>query len=138
MSVGALWLSLSITREKTVLADAPVPNAPIGVAKGIHPGEKIAIKVNFVGLIWGWEGTDPENYDLKNRLDYMNTSPQMILALLRQLVKTAGVQEADIAVGDGLANFPNQFHKILHDEFPGVQYLDKPGKFGTQTTRDSE
>ncbi len=41
VSVGALWLSLSITREKTVLADAPVPNAPIGVARGVHPGRVV-------------------------------------------------------------------------------------------------
>jgi hypothetical protein len=217
VSVGALWLSLSITREKTALADAPVPNAPIGVAKGVHPGrvvwvhdpdatswegpgqghwwekshtnqavvdqmmsrairslageadetdawdklfrhfnqthgksvtpgnaavgyqpgEKIAIKVNFVGFIWGWKGTDPENYDLKKRPDYMNTSPQMILAVLRQLVKTVGVQEADITVGDGLANFPNPFYETLHDEFPDVQYLDKPGKFGRIAAKQS-
>ena len=104
---------------------------------GYQPGEKIAIKVNFVGLIWRWDSVNPENYDLKERRDYVNTSPQMILALLRQLVKTVGVKESDIAVGDSLAYFANEYYKILHDEFPDVRYLDRAGKFGRTAERPS-
>jgi len=211
VSVGALWLALSITEKKVALADDPVPNAPMGAAKGLHPGrvvwvhdpdatdwkgpgdghwwesghtpqavvdqmmsrairalageasaaaawdklfrhfnqthargdvgyrpgEKIAIKVNFVGFIWRWDSVNPETYDLENRKDYMNTSPQMMLALLRQLVKTVGVKEADIAIGDTLAYFPNEYHKILHDEFPNVRYLDHQGKFGRTAVKPS-
>jgi len=211
VSVGALWLTLSITQTKMAVADDPVPNAPIGVAKGIHPGrvvwvhdpeatdwegpgdghwwepshtsqpavdrmlshairsltgeasdaaawdrlfryfngthgkgnvgyrpgEKIVIKVNFVGLIWRWDSVNPETYDLKNRIDYMNTSPQMIRAVLRQLVKTVGVNEADIAVGDTLALFANEYYGTLHDEFPSVQYLDHQGKRGRTAVKQS-
>ena len=60
-------------------------------------------------------------------MDYMNTSPQMILALLRQLVKTVGVNQQDISVGDPLALFPNQYYDILHREFPDVHYVDNAG-----------
>jgi len=211
ISVGALWFALSITEKKPALADPPVPNAPIGVAKGLHagrvvwvhdpdatdwdgpghghwwetshtsqaavdqmmsqairalageasddaawdrlfrhfnrthgkgdvgyqPGERIAVKVNFVGFIWRWDSVNPKSYDLENRRDYMNTSPQMMLALLRQLVKTAGVKETDIAIGDSLALFPNQYYKILHDEFPKVRYLDHEGKFGRTAVEQS-
>jgi len=211
VSVGALWLALSTTGKEMALADDPVANAPVGVAKGIHPGrvvwvhdpeatdwegpgdghwwqpshtsqpvvdrmmaralrelageasdtvawdkifkhfnqahgrgdvgyqpgEKVAIKVNFVGLIWRWDSVDPETYDLKNRPDYMNTSPQVILALLRQLVETVGVKESDIAVGDTLAYFVDEYYEILHDEFPNVQYLDHEGKFGRTAVRQS-
>jgi hypothetical protein len=211
VSVGVLWAALSITHQKPALADDPAPNAPIGVAKGIHPGrvvwvhdpdatdwqgpgdghwweakhtdqavvdrmmsrairelageaddaaawdrlfrffnrshgkgdtgyrpgEKIAIKVNFVGLIWRWDSVDPETYDLVNRQDYMNTSPQMMLALLRQLVRTVGVQEADLAIGDTLAYLPNEYYEILHGEFPGVHYLDHEGKFGRTAVKPS-
>jgi hypothetical protein len=41
VSVGSVWLALSITTEKTVLADEPVANAPIGTAKGIFPGRVV-------------------------------------------------------------------------------------------------
>ena len=57
----------------------------------------------------------------------MNASPQMILALLRQLVHEAGVPEEAISVGDPLSNFPNQFFGPLHAEFPNVHYLDHDG-----------
>ena len=212
VSVGALWLALSITTRKPALADAPTPNAPIGVAKGIHPGrvvwvhdadatdwdgpgdghwwesnhtdqaavdrmmsraicsltgestdaaawdklfrhfnqargkgdvgyqpgEKIAIKVNFVGLIYRWDSVDAETYDLKDkRIDYMNTSPQMIAALLRQLVETVGVKQADLAVGDTLAYFANEYYEVLHADFPDVQYLDHEGKFGRTGVKPS-
>ena len=70
---------------------------------GYRKGEKVTIKVNMVGCIVGGErSVDPESYDMVRRLDYMNTSPQMILALLRQLVGVAGVNQQDISVGDPL------------------------------------
>lgn len=97
---------------------------------GYKPGEKILIKPNWVGMIWHEGAVDPETYTLKKRQDYMNTAPQMIIALLRQLVSTAGVQEKDITVSDTLAYLVNEYYDILHKEFPGVQYQDFAGKFG--------
>lgn len=94
---------------------------------GYQPGEKIVIKTNFVGCHYLWGGVDPVTYDLTSALDYMNTSPQVILALLRQLVYVAGVDPADISVGDPNGLFPNQYHDICHAEFPEVHYLDHDG-----------
>ena len=91
-------------------------------------GQKIAVKVNFVGLIFGERNIDPKTYELGGRrLDYMNTSPQMIRALLRQLVKQAGVNQEDISIGDPLSLFPSQYYDLLHGEFPNVHYLDYSG-----------
>ncbi len=206
LSVGTVWLTQSITTEQTIRAEEPSSNAPIGTAKGVHPGrvvwvhdpdatdwdgpgngywwenkhtnqavvnqmmsrairelsgdqtcaaawdtlfkhfnktngkgnvgykqgEKIVIKVNYVGCIKIWSGqpvTSIEDYNLR-RLDYMNTSPQMIIALLGQLVNEAGVNEADITVGDTLCYFPNEFYNMCHAKFPNVRYLDCVGKFG--------
>jgi hypothetical protein len=206
VSVGSIWLAQSITTEVVVLADEPVANAPIGIAKGVHPGrvvwvhdpdatdwdgpgngywwesshtnqsvvdqmmsrairelggeatdadawdrlfryfnethgkgdagyksgEKIVIKVNYVGCITVWSGrlvTNIEDYNLRS-LDYMNTSPQMIIALLGQLVNEVGVNEEDITVGDTLCYFPNEFYNVCHEKFPNVRYLDYLGKFG--------
>jgi len=206
VSVGSIWLAQSVTTENVVLADDPIANAPIGIARGIHPGrvvwvhdpdatdwdgpgdghwwqsshtnqavvdqmmtraiqaltgeansadawdslfrhfnkthskgnvgyksgEKILIKVNYVGCIKVWsrsEITKLEDYNLRNS-DYMNTSPQMIIALLRQLTDEAGVKQADITVGDTLCYFPNEFYNMCHNKFPNVRYLDYVGKFG--------
>ena len=99
---------------------------------GYKSGEKIVIKVNFVGCIRIWNTrpvTKVEDYDLGSS-DYMNTSPQMIIALLRQLVDVAGVNEADITVGDTLCYFPNEYYKMCCDRFPNVRYLEYLGKFG--------
>jgi hypothetical protein len=88
-------------------------------------GEKINVKVNFVGLIFGEKNIDPKTYELGGRrLDYMNTAPQAIRALLRQLVKDAGVDQKDIFVGDPLSLFPAQYHALLAGEFPDVRYVD--------------
>ena len=203
-AAGALGVAaggaFAVPREPLVLGADPVPNQPVGVARGLHPGrvvwardpaatrwagpgqghwwasdhtsqtvvdrmmsqaiqavgghgsdatawhnifayfnqthgngktgyrkgEKVTIKVNLVGCIAGG-AVDPKSYDMVHDLDYMNASPQMILALLRQLVHEAGVPQEAISVGDPLCNFPNQFYGPLHAEFPNVSYLDHDG-----------
>ncbi len=94
---------------------------------GYAKGEKITIKVNFVGCIGQGRNVDPETYDMVRRPDYMNTSPQMITALLRQLVESAGVDQRDISVGDSLGMFPQPYYEICEREFPDVRYLDSVG-----------
>ena len=93
-------------------------------------GQKITIKVNFVGFIRTHGGVNPETYNLDTWQDYMNTSPQMIAALLRQLTQTVGVRQSDIAVGDGLAYFANEYYDMLHKQFSDVTYLDCKGASG--------
>jgi hypothetical protein len=97
---------------------------------GYRPGEKITIKVNLVGLIWRWTGVNAETYELDKLRDYMNTAPQVMLALLRQLVENVGVEQSDITIGDSLAVFVNEYHEVLYAEFPNVRYLDCKGDFG--------
>jgi len=204
VSVAALWLTLSATNEKPVMAEPQTPNAPMGTAKGINPGrvvwvhdpdatdwdgpgdghlwqaehtdpgecekmmsgalrsltgesadakawdalfryhnkargkgdvgyrpgEKITIKVNFVGFIRTMRSVNRETYALEQWQDYMNTSPQLIAALLRQLTQVAGVRQSDIAVGDSLAYFANEYYDMLHAQFPDVTYLDCKGGSG--------
>jgi hypothetical protein len=99
---------------------------------GYRLGEKIVVKVNFVGCIRIWdpgEATKIEDYNLRSR-DYMNTSPQVIIALLRQLVDVVGVKQADITVGDPLCYFTNEYYNMCHERFPGVRYLEYLGNFG--------
>ena len=60
----------------------------------------------------------------------MNTSPQMIIALLRQLVDEVGVKQTDITIGDPLCYFPNEYYNMCHEQFANVKYLEYLGKFG--------
>jgi hypothetical protein len=99
---------------------------------GYKPGEKIVIKINFVGCIKVWDKrpvTKVEDYNLRSS-HYMNTSPHMIIALLRQLVDKTGVKQENITVGDTLCYFPNEYYKLCHDKYPNVRYLEYLGKFG--------
>jgi gluconolactonase len=98
---------------------------------GYRSGEKIAIKVNFVGMIAGGRCVDPQTYAvLREWEDYMNTSPQLIAALLKQLTQTAGVRQADITIGDTLCLFDKDYYDLLHRQFPDVTYLDAQGTSG--------
>jgi hypothetical protein len=102
-----------------------------------RPGQKIVIKPNWVGMIWREGSVDPDTYTLVKRQDYMNTAPQMMIALLRQLVGTVGVAEADISVCDSLAYMVCEYYDMLHREFPNVQYVDYAGKFGRTQVQPS-
>ncbi len=105
---------------------------------GYKPGERIAIKVNFVGFIRTLDSVNRDTYALQKWVDYMNTSPQMIIALLKQLTQSAGVKQADIAIGDGLAYFAQEYYDVLHQQFPEVVYLDCHGQSGrTKMSRSS-
>ena len=102
-----------------------------------RPGERIVIKPNWVGMIWREGIVNPETYTFIKRQDYMNTSPQMLIALLRQLVGGAGVPEENIVVGDGLAYLVHEYYGILHAAFPRVTYEDFAGKFGRTKVQSS-
>jgi hypothetical protein len=97
---------------------------------GYRPGEKIAIKPNWVGMIWREGNASGQTYTFVRRHDYMNTSPQMIVALLGQLTREAGVKQADITVCDTLAYLVHEYYDILHKAFPEVRFEDYAGKFG--------
>lgn len=99
---------------------------------GYRAGEKIAIKTNFgsTNHLAGWCAADTVTYALVKKPDFVNTSPQIVRALLRQLVNAAGVHQADISVGDPVCYYPNEYYDSCHAEFPDVEYLDFAGKNG--------
>jgi len=95
---------------------------------GYTPGEKIMIKVNFVGLIF----SRATSYTYRD--NYPNTSPQAIHALLNQLINVVGVNDIDITVGDTLGSFANDYFNYLDPCFPDVNYLDYYGNTGRGKT----
>jgi len=89
---------------------------------GYTEGEKIFIKINAVHA-WNI------NSDLSIRDDDaygdVDTSPQVILAVLRQLINKAGVPEDAIYIGDPYTNIFKHLHDKLSAEFPTVHYMSR-------------
>ncbi len=90
-------------------------------------GEKIFIKTNAVS---GWFG-NYNAFDLsKTANSWYNiseTSPAVVLSVLRQLVNVVGVRQQDIYVGDPLRHIYKHCYDLWHSEFPDVHYLDYSG-----------
>ena len=82
---------------------------------GYTAGEKIVIKLN---LNTGASGNSYNRSD--NRT--IDTSPQIVCAVLDQLVNIAGVAQADIGFGDPGRNIDNIFWDTFHSQFPNVKY----------------
>jgi len=98
---------------------------------GYQAGQRIAIKINLTACNATWGNVDGLTYRKKGSI--MNTidnSPQMILALLRQLVHTVGAEQSDITIGDPTGMIPSFYWDMLHPEFPNVNYLDNYGGSG--------
>jgi hypothetical protein len=102
--------------------------------RGYQAGEKIAIKINLTTC----NGVDTRVYDKPTRLkNAIDNSPQMIIALLRQLIYVAGVAPSNISLGDPTGLFPNYLWDLLQPEFPDVRYFDTIGSFGRVRTEFS-
>ncbi len=98
---------------------------------GYKRGEKIAIKLNLTTCNAYYGSVSPSTYDKKQSVtNNTDNSPQMTVALLRQLVYVVGVDQNDISIGDPTAMIPNYWWDIVHPEFPNVRYLDTYGGSG--------
>jgi uncharacterized protein (DUF362 family) len=103
---------------------------------GYQTGEQVLIKPNWVGMIYREGHVNTDTYTFIRRQDYMNTAPQVIIALLRQLVGV-GVRPSDITVSDTLACLVHEYHDLLSKACPGVRFEDYAGKFGRLKVKPS-
>jgi hypothetical protein len=92
---------------------------------GYTPGEKIAIKINFVLMYNVNDGAKPSSW-WDNRHNQIDNSPQLARALLKQLIDVAGVSPNDISIGDPSQGMPNYWYNMVSAQCPGVIYLTKP------------
>ncbi|MCP4411178.1 MAG: hypothetical protein GY808_01185, partial [Gammaproteobacteria bacterium] len=85
---------------------------------GYSSGEKIVIKVNL--------NSNRSKYGsgeyVRSKRQNIDTSPQIILAILDQLVNKAGVAQEDISIGDPGRNFDNLYYDRCTQKFPNVNY----------------
>jgi hypothetical protein len=97
-------------------------------AVGYQPGEKIFIRTNAVGSTV----ISSTNHNITDLANYTmaRTSPQPVLALLRQLITICGIPQQNISVGDPSRDVQNEFWNVWHTEFPDVNYICNTGGEG--------
>ena len=83
-------------------------------ARGYQPGEIVAVKVNLNN------STKPDKED-----NYIDATPQTILAMVRQLVNLAQVRPADIVVYDVRRYIPPYILKKVWSEFADVRFVQQ-------------
>ena len=82
---------------------------------GYTKGEKIVIKIN---LNTGSSTDSPFRTDYKT----VDTSPQIVYAILDQLINHAGVDQSDIGIGDPGRTLDNLYWDKCAADFPNVHY----------------
>lgn len=129
---------LNLTGEETV-ADAWDAlfkfhnNKKTGEASSYKSDEIIFIKTNATSIIQGsggnaWSMWDPTDLTMwrpnwMDHLEIVETTPQVVLSVLRHLVNEAGVPEENIYVGDPMKNAYKHVYDYWKAEFPNVNVL---------------
>jgi hypothetical protein len=122
-----------------------------GKEKGYTPGEKIFIKINQGtsswilsqeeidnGYVFSTTAKSGQGRRMKNR-GATETSPYIVLELIRELVNEAGVRQSDIEIGDPQAHIFGHNYSIWHAEFPDIIYVDRfSEKFGRTLIKPTE
>jgi len=96
---------------------------------GYTPGEKIAFKINLTN----------QSASYRERPSRMDATPQLLNAVLDQLVNVVGVAQADMILGDPYRDFRQEYRDQVMGRFPDVCYVDGKGLYGVdQTVPSSE
>jgi hypothetical protein len=95
---------------------------------GYSSGEKVFIKINATS---SWNGNfNPVDLSALPGVAYYavsETSPAIVLSILRQLVNVVGIAQTDIYVGDPMKHIYRHSYELWHAEFPNAHYLDASG-----------
>ena len=105
-------------RSRRSRASASLPAEAAFLPEPISASDKIAIKVNQNNT-YGHENS-PE----------INTSPQLLLSLLKSLVTQAGIPPQHITVFDASRFITDNLFTKCHGEFPDVVFVDNVGGSG--------
>ncbi|MEI7828855.1 MAG: DUF362 domain-containing protein [Prolixibacteraceae bacterium] len=93
---------------------------------GYRSGEKIAIKIN------------QNNTNAHESSSEINANPQLILSLLKSLVKEAGIHQEDITLADPSRFITNNIYDKCHAVYPNVHYIDHDGGDGREKATFTE
>ncbi len=94
-----------------------------------HSGERIAFKINLTN----------QSCSDRERPQRMDATPQLLNAILNQLVNVVGVDEYYITLGDPYREFREEYRDLVMSKYPDVYYVDGSGANGVnQTTPSAE
>src|SRR6202034_1139176 len=85
---------------------------------GYKAGEKIAIKANL------------NNTTDHSTIERLNSSPHVLLSLVRQLTGPGKVPQSSITVFDSSRFIPGNLYDKIHSEFPSILFVDHIGGDG--------
>jgi hypothetical protein len=112
-----------------------------GGSAGYQSGEKIFIKINLTTSQADSCADSSYNWipsACGTSWSSVGPSPQLMVALLDQLVNVVGVAQADITIGDPTGLWVNELYNPVHSVFPNVVYLDARGTLGrTKATKST-
>lgn len=91
---------------------------------GYVSGEKIVIKLNFTTLENGGRHLN----------EAMDATPQLVIALLKELIDSLHITQKDITIGDPFRGMPNEVYNPCHTKFPDVHYIEGLGTEGREQT----
>jgi len=94
---------------------------------GYKTGEKIAFKINLTN----------QSCSTADRPLRMDAAPQLLNAILFELVTNAGVAESDIFMGDPYREFRKEYRNMVMSKYPNVYYADGAGSNGIHQTKSS-
>jgi hypothetical protein len=101
---------------------------------GYQAGEKIFIKINATSSWGGNFNTSDLSAVNNNYYGCAETSPELVLSMLRQLVNVVGVAQTDIYIGDPMKHIYKHAYDLLNSEFPNVHYMD--ATYGAEKHRE--
>jgi hypothetical protein len=87
---------------------------------GYKSGEKVTIKINQ---------NNTSSHESNNEID---ANPQLIMSLLKSLVKEAAIPQEDITVTDPSRFITNNIYDKCHSAYPNVHYIDHVGGEGRE------
>ncbi len=96
---------------------------------GYSEGEKIYIKINLTNSSHSMSGTQKTG-----GFERMDATPELCLAILKQLIEDAGVAQSDIYLGDPFRTFRDLYWDVCHTVYPDVNYCDGNGINGRHQT----
>jgi hypothetical protein len=100
-AVASAWLVLSSGRNKPAMAAAPVPNSPIGIAKGACPGRVVWIH-DSNSTNWAGHGSAEDWFDDEH------TDPNVVNRMLSRAIRALAGCGTDQAAWDVLFRYFNR------------------------------
>ncbi|MGM0445741.1 MAG: DUF362 domain-containing protein, partial [Bacillota bacterium] len=91
------------------------------INRGYSKGETIVVKLNL---------NTHSRYD--ERSNEINTSPQVVLALVKSLVENAEVSPEQIVLYDASRPLGDVIYNLIYDKYPDVKFVDNKGGQGRE------